>query len=426
MKGRVKVRGALALGAAMIVAVTILATLGPNQARPGRLGHAAQSAQRLKIEKATIKAELADLASGATTVGVPSPQELTALTTAPGMPSCAPPPIPPAASPPGQGYGIPFLAAITNGQVLAGYDEWTANHLTWTVHSGGQATTYNLNPWQSKIYDITGWVSGLLQLPNLTADIPPQDIVFCDNQGGASCLSADWPAGQCIHILAQYGPSPASPTPPPALGNDHPEGTACSGYSTPTFNCFPYVVSLTPSGDASLSVTGVESTGALDLQVTTAAVTTVTEVPPAPSPTFTCQGSPTTISLSTVTPSELPPTAPGPPNPPNTDLRTLQSAPQPLTGPLAASTSTLAGNDFAIPAFVPSASGAPCSTFLATSLNTYAGGWNSIFKDQAEGLYYLNGGNSPVVAPPGWAQFSATTTVVSLGLPVGPPAGFQL
>ena len=142
------------------------------------------------------------------------------------MPTCAPPPIPAATNPPGAAYGVPFLAAITNGQVLAGYDEWTANNPVWTADN----QTFNLYPWQSKIYDITGWVTGLLELPNLTAQIAPQDVVFCDNQGGASCLSANWPAGQCIEIEAQYGPSPASATPPPAIGSYHPEGTACSGY----------------------------------------------------------------------------------------------------------------------------------------------------------------------------------------------------
>ncbi len=85
----------------------------------------------------------------------------------------------------------------------------------------------------------------------------------------------------------------------------------------------------------------------------------------------------------------------------------------------------MASNDFSIPAFVPSPSGTPCTSFLADSLNTYAGGWNSVFKDQSEGLYYLNGGTNPTAAEPGWAQFTATTTVVTLGLPTGPPPGFS-
>ncbi len=416
-----------ALGMVGVVAVAALvsgSTTTPRVvapvAHPSRAATSASSRTSVEpLVRSTVKAELTALARVNGFSSDPS-KVLTALTNAAGMPACAPPPVPAPTYPPGQSYGIPFLAAVTGGQVLAGYDEWTANHLTWKV----QGTTYNLYPWQSKIYDITGWVTGLLELPSLTAQIPPQDVVFCDN-GGADCLAADWPAGECVHILAQYGPSPASPTPPAGLGNDHPEGTACSGYSTPTFNCFPYVVSLTPSGDTSLSVSGVESDGALDLQVTTSAVTTVTEVPPPPSPTFTCQDNPTVVTLSTVPPSGLPASAPVPPNPPNTDDRSLQTAPQPLTGPLSASTSTVASNNFAIPAFFPSTGGSPCSLFLATSLNTYAGGWNSIFRDQDQGLYYVNGGNNSAAAEQGWAQFTATTTVVTFGLPVGPPAGFN-
>jgi hypothetical protein len=411
----------VALAVTLAVAVTALVAVGPSTSH-----HSAPAAVRTPPLAAgpTVAAKLADLERFGTSLSPSSKEKVANLMDAPGAPACAPPPLPKATYPPNNSYGIPFLAEITGGQVLAGYDEWTANHLTWTVRSGGQSTTYNLYPWQSKIYDITGWVTGLLQLPSLTAQIPPQDIVFCDN-GGASCLSADWPAGECIHILAQYGPSPASPAPPPGLGNDHPEGTSCSDDSTPTFNCFPYVVSLTPTGDTSLSVSGVEPDGSLDLQVSTSAVTTVTEVPPAPSPTFTCVGAPTNVTLSTVSPAGLPATAPGPPNPPNTDLRGLQTAPQALNGPLSSSTSTVASNNFSIPAFFPDESGAPCSAFLATSLNTYAGGWNSSFKDQNKGLYYVQGGTNPIVVQPGWAQFTASTTVVTFGLPVGPPAGFH-
>ena len=117
-----------------------------------------------------------------------------------------PPPIPAATNPPGASYGVPFLAAVTNGQVLAGYDEWTANHLVWTAGN----ETFNLYPWQSKIYDITGWVTGLLQLPSLTAQIAPQDVVFCDNQGGASCLSATGRQGSASRSRPSTDPSPAS------------------------------------------------------------------------------------------------------------------------------------------------------------------------------------------------------------------------
>ncbi len=88
----------------------------------------------------------------------------------PGMPACDPPPMPAATYPPGASYGVPFLAAITNGQVLAGYDEWTANNLVWTADN----MTFDLYPWQSKIYDITGWVTGLAPAPKPDGrDRPP-------------------------------------------------------------------------------------------------------------------------------------------------------------------------------------------------------------------------------------------------------------
>lgn len=370
-----------------------------------------------RLDSSTVRRAMADLSRAQ----VGTVARLTALMTGPGMPACAPPPVPAPTFPPGSTYGVPFLAAITNGQVLAGYDAWTANHLVWKV----QNTTFNLYPWQSKISGITGWVTGLLQLPSLTAQIPPQDVVFCDNQGGASCLSANWPVGQCIEIEAQYGPSPASLTPPPAIGSYHPEGVRCSSYSTPTFECFPYVVSLTPVGTTSLAVTGVQPDGALELSVSTAAATTVSEFPPPPSTvSFTCQGAPVAVTLSTQA-AGLPTTAPGAPAPPNTDDRVLQTPAQPLTGPLASATSTVASNGFGVPAFFPSPSGSPCSVFLAFSLNTYAGGWDYKFADQSEGRYYIDGGTNPISVEPGWAQFTANTTVVTLGLPTGPPPGFS-
>lgn len=183
-------------------------------------------------------------------------------------------------------------------------------------------------------------------------------------------------------------------------------------------------MSLEPYGTTSLSVTDVEPDGALDAKVTTSAVTTVSEFP-SPSTSFTCQTAPATVTLSTQA-TGLPATAPPAPTPPNTDYRSLQTPPLPLTGPLDSSVSTVASNDFAIPAFFPSPSGSPCSEFLADSLNTYSGGWNAVYKDQGEGLYYIDGGTNPIAAEPGWAQFTATTTVVTLGLPTGPPPGFNL
>ena len=152
----------------------------------------------------------------------------------------------------------------------------------------------------------------------------------------------------------------------------------------------------------------------------------MSEVPPSPSPTFTCQDAPTDITLSTVSPTSLPATAPWPPNPPNTDERPLQTAPQALTGSLVQRhghrgkqrlrhTGVLRQARLAAP--VPTAGDQPehlCRGMQLASSRT-----------RTRAMYYLEGGTSPTVAEPGWAQFTATTTVVTLGLPVGPPAGFS-
>ena len=86
----------------------------------------------------------------------------------------------------------------------------------------------------------------------------------------------------------------------------------------------------------------------------------------------------------------------------------------------------MVSNNFSIPAFFANNDGtSPCTFPVAELLNTYAGGFDSLFKDQGEGAYYEAGGTSPTAAAPGWSQFSATTTVVTVGLPVGPPTDFN-
>ena len=47
------------------------------------------------------------------------------------LPACPPPAVPAATYPPGHSYGVPFLAAITGGEILAGYSEWEANNTWW-------------------------------------------------------------------------------------------------------------------------------------------------------------------------------------------------------------------------------------------------------------------------------------------------------
>jgi len=308
---------------------------------------------------------------------------------------------------------VPFLAAITNGQILAGYDEWTANHPVWTVGS----TTYDLYPWQAKVYDVTGWVTGLLQLPNLSADIPAQDVVFCD-QGGQECVSASPPAGECIHVNLSGAPLPGQ-VPPPTITNDPPRGHQC--YQAHNF-CIPYVITVTPVGTSTLTVTGVEPDGALMLSVTTSAITALNITLPGTSES--CQDDPTTITLSTQEPAGLPPGAPIKPERGKPDLRGLQTPPQPLTGPLAHASSTVASNDFSVPAFSQTA-----CPLLAAVFDAPLAGWNALpSKDPASlNNNYFDQNPAPADAgTPGWVQFSATTTVSSLGIPIGPPPGFSL
>jgi len=425
VKHKDRVRWVTTLAVAVSVALCAIAVGGsatsrvaPTVGTAGGTSSARSKPIANALERSALVAEVEALYGSRN----PTSEALESLKDSPGMPACSPPPLPAATQPPGASYGVPFLAAITGGQVVAGYDEWTANHNVFKVGP----KTYHLYPWQSKIFNITGWVTGLLQLPSLNAEVPPQGVVFCD-QGGKSCVKDNPPpVGECIDVFAQFAPSPASKTPPPPTTNYPPPGSACWHAA----GCLPIVITLTPSGDSSLTVTGVEPNGALDLQVTTSAVTTATELPPPPSKvTFTCSNLATTIMLSTKAPTSLPATAPGPPNPPNRDYRSRQTTPQPLTGPLAAASSTLAGNDFSLQAFIPSKKrSGDCFNggALPFLLNTYAGGWGPTFPDQNEGRYYLLGGKNAVVAEPGWAQFTATTTVVKLGLPIGPPPNFHL
>jgi hypothetical protein len=379
--------------------------------------HAAPSAT--PSEKKAIETDLLQFKSQAA---------VSAFENAPGMPACKAPSVPAPTHPPGSSYGVPFLAAITNGQLLAGYDEWTANNNVWKAGS----KTLHLYPWQSKIFDITGWVTGLIELPSLSANIPPQDVVFCDQGGATACLGAN-PPPECIRVRSQFGPEPGASTPPPPVSNIPGGGSPCTSNpaSKPacpcskTPECLPFNISLTPVGTTNLTVTGVEPDGALELSVTTSAVTKVTLN------TLSCENDPTTVTLSTQVPSTLPSTAPMTPKAGNTDYRGLQTTPAQLTGPLDSSTSTMVGNDFGgkgIPAFLVNQPTSACTITLTTLLNTYAGGWGLGYgggNGYGEGLYYQDGGKGAIVTPPGWGQFSATTTVVTLGLPVGPPPGFN-
>ncbi|MFZ0665501.1 MAG: hypothetical protein WAM97_07075 [Acidimicrobiales bacterium] len=327
----------------------------------------------------------------------------------PGMPACAAPTPPAATYPPNGPYGIPFVAAITNGELLTSYSEWVADHHIYNV--GG--TNYTLYPWDVKIYDITGWVTGLLELPSLNATIPPQNVVFCDT-GGAACISSDYPQGECIHIT-QLFPGPGDQG--SEITNLHPEGTACSGYSGGDpgypYPCLGYEITLTPSGKTTLTVSGVESNGSLDLSVQTAAFANVVLS------TQSCsQVRPTKLNLSTIAPTSLPPGAPIAPTAGNPDDRLLQVPLASLSGPLASASSTLGTDDFQIPAWgVPPTASCP-DPGIQESLNEPAGGYdthdNPLYVDQ-----------SAIAGQYGWSQFFATTTVATLGFQIGPPPNFS-
>jgi hypothetical protein len=368
------------------------ATAAPTAAAIGAGGHITLAADRKLVREAETSAR--------------------ALVGAPGMPTCAPPPLPAATYPPGHSYGIPFLAAVTDGQIITGYDEWTANHRHWKA--GGK--TYILDPWQSRVYDITGWVSGLLQLPSLSASVPPRDLVFCDT-GAEACVSASPPAGDCIHVSLGGAPTPGT-APSTPITNNPPKGHACFGAPS----CVPYLVKLTPVGDTLLTVDGVNSQGELQLSVTTSAKT---EVALAISSSFeiTCENGVTTVTLTSHN-DGVPPGGPTPPTRGNLDLRGLRIPPTALQGPLGSATTTLASNDFSVPAFSNSA----CPS-LAPVFDSPLAGWNALpSQDSAsQNNNYFDKNPLPAIAgTPGWVQFSATTTVSDLGLPVGPPSGFSL
>lgn len=328
----------------------------------------------------------------------------------PGMPTCAAPTPPAATYPPNGTYGIPFVAAITNGQILTSYSEWVADHHVYNV--GG--TNYTLDPWDVRIWNITGWVTGLLTLPQLSASVPASGVTFCDTNN-QNCPTATYTASQCIN-LSQLFPGPG--TQGSELTNTHPEGTPCMGYSGGSagfpYPCVPYIITLTPATtDTKLTVTGVESNGSLDLSVSTGAFATISLNGQ------TCdQTSPTSLTLSTITPTSLPAGAPIAPTAGNPDERSMQTTLSPLTGPLSSATATLGTNNFQIPAWgVPPTASCP-DPGIEDTLNGPAGGYNvhddQIYVDQA-----------PIASQYGWSQFSVTTTVATLGLQVGPPSNFN-
>ena len=375
-------------GPVLAVALAMVATLalatGPSQPR-------SQKAADPKTQEALAILNRAE-ATIRTTAGR---QEASSA-----APSCPPPKLPLATSPgdpPGSGYGVPFLAEITGGKLLGGYDEYFANT--------------GLYPWRSNVTNITGWVAGLLQVPSLAGVVQQSGIVFC-TPGSPVCPTADTAKG-CVQLV--LGNLPGFP----AITNVPAPGKTCS--QTPF--CISYVFTLASAGPATLSVIGETAAGALQLRGTTAAVTTAALINPNPALTQTCVNKATTITVGTEMPP-LPSSGPPAPTSPNKDYRALQTTPQPLAGPLARSTATIVANDFAVPAFLPDAKTNCIPTGVAGTLNDALAGWSAKNPNVGTGMTNRYKGG-PIAGQAGWNQFSATATIIQLDLPVGPPAGFN-
>ncbi|HXW34908.1 MAG TPA: hypothetical protein VEJ87_10055 [Acidimicrobiales bacterium] len=374
-------------------------------------------------------------------------------TGAPAAPTCPAPAVPAATYPPGQSYGVPFKAEVSGGQVYSGYDEWEADNNSLPLGANRTITQF---PWKAKIYGVTGWVTGLIELPSLSTEITAQDFAFCDQgdsqnqaQGATACVDQNVvaPPGQCLHFVSvtrqvsSTNGQVIKPSPTPPVTNLTLPGFTCyPGTPTGVPGCSAYDLSLLPSGTTSLNISGVEADGALDLSVTSAATTSAVFVG-AGVVTDAQQIAPTDVVLGTqlsTVPSPPGPSTPtnlcgtsGATEPCNTDYRPLQVPPAPLTGPLSSASTTAGGNDFGVPVF--EVNGKP-DFGIASELDSYASGWGSSI-EQVFDCYtassevgaiatgcppYVNG----QVADPGWTQFSASTNVVSVGLPVGPPQGF--
>jgi hypothetical protein len=371
----------------------------------------------------------------------------------PGRPGLAEPdaalcpePSPPSATYPGHprgaGYGIPFVAAIGNVVLLAGYNAAQADH-PGPQYQDHRDTWVN-EPWGLAVYNVTGWVDGLLDLPSLAAS--DTSVVYCTPRYGPGpdqCPSLQSSTG-CVwlDVIQQGLPWTASlfsgdctktgRTPPGDRGG----------------SCLPFVVTLstrqprsnTPVPAPRMRVIGVSPQGQLELTATTYAYEVAVNYPGTPSaPLQTCiSGQPAALSLSTQAPPAgvVPPT--GPPTPPpkqfqgatNPDDRPLLWPPSPLSGSLDHATATLSSNDFSVPAFLPPTQDPnqdpSCSTAWLDTDILAAGILNN-----GSYNYQLNCGPptdppcAPIVDPPGWAQATGTATIVDIGLPKGPPPGFR-
>jgi hypothetical protein len=141
------------------------------------------------------------------------------------LPSCKEPTAPQATYPTAkraEPYGIPFVAAITGGSLLSGYSEYTASHPEDQVGTAPYGHTYDLSPWASAATNITGWVTGLLELPSLDASVPATTapgtpytgtVTFCTTASKACLTNA--PPKTCSLFGLSGETLPGTPPAPP-------------------------------------------------------------------------------------------------------------------------------------------------------------------------------------------------------------------
>lgn len=381
--------GSVAVAAALLALWATSGTTGAKEVVAGAAPAGSPAAVVAQLVGGSVQAQ--HVAAGA----IPPPATLPAADT----PSCPDPffvagsghalPAPTFPNGTTKGFGVPFVAALTGGELLTGFDEKWNN----------QIKTFK-TPWRSVIgpevppshagQGIDGWVAGVLQVPQLTAS--KTEVVFCN--GPSDPVDFTVLNEGRVPPLENYGATP-----------------------------FPLSISLVP-GPASLAVTGVTPAGALELSGTATATTSATF-----NHILTChQVAPTSITVSSSASQPL--TQPG--GPPVTGLD-ARFTPTDLVGAfpgavhanpgLAPATANVAADDFVVPLFdLTTCAG---STGPAAVLNDAIEGW-----DAQDCPFYGNNPIDPCTthAPgpslPGWSQFQITATIAYLGLSAGVPAGF--
>ena len=327
---------------------------------------------------------------------------------APGStPSCADALVPPPAQFPDghHGLGVPFVASLTAGEILSGF------HLNWVPPSTPKAP-HPASPWALRLTGISGWITGLLEVPSLAAVVDPATgVQFCDDTGLVP---------------------PALPRLQFDLVNDNKVRDNTQNFD-PTYKAGAYApdfFSLRATGAPALQVSAVDADGALELSGTTPVRTTVsvwfnngTQSKPKFVLAQTCQQFPGRTSINVGT-APQPAPAGAPPG------STLQFTPAPLTGGLprvgnsAPASATLVGDDFPIGAFnVARRTGCFFGLALNGALSGY--GITGLSQDQCSPLGVPGTASCPYVAsPPGWSQVTIKASITYLGVPYGVPTGF--